>query len=92
MHKARRPWVHADITDNIVRLEHDLRSMIADVGTALDRGDLDDAYARLLEGAVRVQLDACYVEELRTGEFPEEWPFVSFLARQGLDGVPPHRR
>jgi hypothetical protein len=84
--------VHADITDNIVRLEHDLDSMIADVRTALDRGDLDDAYARLLEGAVRVQLAACHVEELRTGEFPEEWPFVSFLARQDLGSVPPHRR
>jgi hypothetical protein len=53
VHRERRPWVHADIADNDVRLEHDLDSMIADVRTALDRGDLDDAYARLLEGAVR---------------------------------------
>jgi hypothetical protein len=92
LHRERRPWVHADIDDNIIRLEHELDSMIADVRTALDRGDLDDAYARLLEGAVRVQLAACRVEELRTGEFPEEWPFVSYLARQDLDSVPPHRR
>jgi hypothetical protein len=59
--------VHADIADNIVRLEHDLDSMMADVRTARDRGELDHAYARLLEGAVRVQLAACHVEELRTG-------------------------
>jgi hypothetical protein len=82
--------VHADIADNIVRLGHDLDSMIADVRTALARGDLDDAYARLLEGAVRVQLAACHVEELRTGEFPEEWPFVTFLSRQDLGSAPPH--
>lgn len=84
--------MHADIADNIVRLEHDLDSMMADVRTALDRGELDHAYARLLEGAVRVQLAACHVEELRTGEFPEEWPFVSFSARQDLGSVRPHRR
>lgn len=79
--------MHADIADNIVRLEHDLNSMIADVRTALDRGELNDAYARLLEGTMRVQLAACHVEELWTGEFPEEWPFVSFLARQDLGCV-----
>lgn len=79
--------MHADITDNIVRLERDLDSMIAAVRTALERGDLDYAYARLLEGTVRVQLAACRVEELQTGEFPEEWPFVSFLSRQDLGRV-----
>jgi hypothetical protein len=80
--------VHADITDNIVRLERDLDSMIADVRTALDRGDLDHAYGRLLEGTLRVQLAACHVEELQTGRFPEQWPFVSFLSRQDHGGVP----
>jgi hypothetical protein len=84
--------VHADIRDKIVRLEHQLNAMIADVRTALDRGDLDDAYTRLLEGTVRVQLAACHVEELQTGEFPEEWPFVSLLSRQHLGSVPPDRR
>jgi hypothetical protein len=91
VHTERRPWVHADITDSIVRLEHDLDSMIADVRTALDRGDLDYAYTRLLDGTVRVQLAACRVEELQTGQFPEEWPFVSFLCRQNLGIVPPRR-
>jgi hypothetical protein len=79
----RRPWVHADITHTIlVRLEHDLDSMVADVRKALDRGELDYAYTRLLEGTLRVQLAACHVEELQTGKFPEEWPFISLLRRQ----------
>jgi hypothetical protein len=89
VHTERRPWVHADITDTIVvRLERDLDSMIAEVRTALDRGDLDYAYTRLLEGTIRVQLAACRVEELQTGQFPEEWPFVSFLRREEHGRVP----
>jgi hypothetical protein len=31
---------------------------------------------------LRVQLAACHVEELQTGKFPEEWPFISLLRRQ----------
>jgi hypothetical protein len=87
----RRPSVHADITDTIVaRLERDLDSLIADLRTALDRGDLDCAYTRLLEGTMRVQFAACHVEELRTGQFPEEWPFVSFFRRMDSLGEGGH--
>jgi hypothetical protein len=84
--------VHTHSTDPIVgRLERELDSMIADVNTALDRGDLDCAYTRLLEGTMRVQFAACRVEELKTGQFPEEWPFVSFLRREAHGRVPPRR-
>jgi hypothetical protein len=82
--------VHAHNKDTVVvRLERELESLIADVKTALDRGDLDCAYTRLLEGTMRVQFAACHVEELRTGQFPEEWPFVNFIRRMDYARVPP---
>jgi hypothetical protein len=84
--------LHAHSTDTIIaRLERDLDPLLAEVRTALDRGDLDCAYTRLLEATIRVQFAACRVEELQAGQFPEESPFVSFLRREAHGRVPPRR-